>query len=145
MSFQFYVSVKGRTQGTIRGESTAAGRRDKWTDLVDFKMGSESPIDGNTGRPKGARTHQPVTITKETGPASRQLLNAHWSSEILDEVVVEIVGRPSSGAGETVVQRVTLTNATISGYRTYSGRSGASHRFLTDFIFDYEKIDFRPY
>jgi type VI secretion system Hcp family effector len=149
MSFHSYASFKGKTQGAFKGESTKAGRRDKWTELVDFKMGAESPVDQNTGRPKGARTHQPFTITKETGVASPQLLNAHWASEVFDEIVIEIEGRPSKGSGEVVVQRITLTNATISRYKTYSAVSGEHterpSRFLTDYIFDYEKIDFRPY
>jgi type VI secretion system Hcp family effector len=149
MSFHSYASFKGNTQGTLKGESSKAGRRDKWTELVDFKMGTESPVDQNTGRLKGARTHQPITITKENGVASPQLLNAHWRSEIFDEVVIEVEGRPSSGSGEIVVQRITLTNATISRYRTYSAISGEQaerpSRFLTDYIFDYEKIDFRSY
>jgi type VI secretion system Hcp family effector len=157
MSFHSYASFKGVRQGTFKGEATVAERRDKWTELVDFKMGSETPFDANTGRPKGARTHQPVIITKEKGVASPLLLNAHWTSEVLDEVVVEVVGRPSSGAGETVVQRITLTNATITNYRQYlvalgkphsakgSAGSGGLGRFLTDFVFDYERIEFRPY
>ena len=151
MSFHSYVSFKGKTQGTLKGESSKAGRHDKWTELVDFKMGAESPVDQNTGRPKGARTHQPITITKESGVASPQLLNAHWASEIFDEVVIEIVGRPSRGAGEIVVQRITLTNATLSRYRIYSPTashgqaSSRSRTFLADYIFDYEKIDFRSY
>jgi type VI secretion system Hcp family effector len=149
MSFHSYASFKGKTQGTLKGESDKAGRRGKWSELVDFKLGVETPVDQNTGRAKGARTHQPFTITKETGVASPQLLNAHWNSEILDEIVIEIEGRPSKGSGEVVVQRITLTNATVSSYKTYSEVSGQhgrpSHRVLTDYIFDYERIDFRPY
>jgi len=149
MSFHSYASFKGKTQGTLKGESAKAERRDKWTELVDFKLGAESPIDQNTGRPKGARTHQPFTITKETGVASPQLRNAHWNSELFDEIVIEIEGRPSKGSGEVVVQRITLTNATISRYRTYSEISGEHtqrpSRFLTDYIFDFEKIEFRSY
>jgi len=150
MGFHSYVSFKGKTQGTLKGESTKAGRRDKWTELIDFKLGTESPVDQNTGRPKGARTHQPFTITKETGVASPQLLNAHWASEVFDEIVIEIEGRPSSGAGEIVVQRITLTNATLSRYRIYSPLVSAEHterhsQVLADYTFDYEKIDFRSY
>jgi type VI secretion system secreted protein Hcp len=142
MSFRHYASFKGKTQGTLKGESTKSDRRDKWTELIAFEMGSETPVDANTGRPKGHRTHQPITITKENGAASPQLLDAHWKDEVFDEIVIEIVGKPSAGAGETVVQRVTLTNAVISRFRRYFSNSDGKPRFLHAFVFDYGDIDF---
>jgi type VI secretion system Hcp family effector len=129
----------------LKGESTKSDRRDKWTELISFTIGSELPVDDQTGRPKGHRTHRPLTITKETGSASPQLLNAHWNDEVFDEIVIEIVGRPSAGAGETVVQRVTLTNAAISRYRRYLDSTDGKTRFLHDFIFDYEDLAFHSH
>jgi type VI secretion system secreted protein Hcp len=129
MAFQRYVSFKGETQGQIKGGDETAKRGDKWCVAQSFEFGAQVPIDfnSNSGKPKGPRTHSPIVITKPTDSASPQLLNAHWNSELLNEIVIETVGRPDSGKGETVVERITLTNAVISSIKRYVGTvAGAS-------------------
>jgi type VI secretion system Hcp family effector len=152
MSFHFYASFKGQKQGAFNGESVATGRRDKWVDVVAFNFGLERPYDPGSGKSPGARSHQPITVTKEDGPASPQLMRAHWDGEILDEVVIEICGRPtsgqgesgrpSSGAGETVVERITLTNATISRFMPRVGGAIHGGKSVTDFVLNYGIINF---
>jgi type VI secretion system Hcp family effector len=83
------------------------------------RMQSESS--GNTGQMIGKRQHNPLTITKSVGSASPQLMNAHWKQEVMTTVVIEIVGRPDTGAGEVVIERITLTNASIANYKTFHG------------------------
>src|SRR5580700_977573 len=145
MSFHRYASFKGKTQGQLKAESKKAKRSDKWVELVSFEMSSEVPVDPKSGRPKGARTHFPLVITKEIGAATPQLLDAHWKSELFDEVVIEIVGRPDTGAGETVVERITLTNALIAKTRRYTPKLATEHaehdtELLEDFSFTFQKI-----
>ncbi len=125
MSFHSYASFKGKTQGIFKGESIKSEplRRDKWLELTGYSFGVSSPRDSSSGNATGKRQHQPINITKEFGPASPQLLSAHWKSEIFDEVVIEQVSSPKNGGREQVVERVTLTNATISGARIYVGKS----------------------
>jgi type VI secretion system secreted protein Hcp len=109
MSFQFYVSVKGQKQGQLKGESTKSKGSDKWIEVASVEMHSGTPVDQAHGGPTGQRTHKPLVITRETDSASPQLLNAHWNNEVLTEVVVE---KEFHGH---ITQRITLTNATISG------------------------------
>jgi type VI secretion system secreted protein Hcp len=140
MSFHYYASFKGTKQGQLKGETIKAVRSDKWVELSSFEMGSEVPVDPKSGRPTGSRTHAPVVITKEWGGASPQLLDAHWRAELFDEVVIEIVGRPDTGKGETVVERITLTNAIIQVARLYIGRSLVSRKELSEFGLTFQRF-----
>jgi type VI secretion system Hcp family effector len=136
MAFHHYASFKGKTQGQLKGESLKAQRRDKWTELVSFGMASEVPLGPKSIRPRGPRTPFPLTITKETGASSPQLLNAHWTNELFETVVIEVVGRPDSGQSETVKERITLTNAQIVHYRCYGGSGVAgTYKPLEDYGF----------
>jgi type VI secretion system secreted protein Hcp len=125
MPFHSYASFKGKTQGTLKGESIKSEppRRDKWMELTGYSFGVASPRDSSSGSGTGNRRHQPVNITKEFGAASPQLLSAHWKSEIFDEVIIEQVSSPKKGGKEQVVERITLTNATISRALVYVGKS----------------------
>jgi type VI secretion system Hcp family effector len=141
MAFHSYVSFKGQKQGQLKAESQKAGRSDKWTEVVSIDLGSEVPVDPKSGRPKGARTHFPLTITKEIGVASPQLLNAHWANELFDEIVIEIVGRPDTGKGETVAERITLTNGQIVHYRVYVGKgTTGANKSLEEYSFTFANM-----
>ena len=79
--------------------------------------------------------------------ASPLLMNAHWSQEVLATVVINLVGRTSSGSGEVVVARITLTNAQISKINRYTPRLGASGNMhntdeLEEVQFVFQKISF---
>jgi type VI secretion system secreted protein Hcp len=151
MALQFYMSLKGQKQGQIKGNSTKSTRKGKWIELVSFDMDSHVPLDPGSGHHKGGRKSFPIVITKEVGAASPQLLDAHYQAEIFDEVVIEVTGavspgtadgsgRPSTRTGEVVVERITLTNATIANVRHYVGSERVSRRVLTDFGFVYGKV-----
>jgi type VI secretion system secreted protein Hcp len=127
MAFTCYVSFKGAKQGQLKPESKKSKRTDKWSEGLFFETSSEVPFDPKSGRPKGSRTHHPLTITKEIGASSPQLLSAHWSNELFPEVVIEIVGRPDTGAGEVVTERITLTDALIVKVRRYTPTITTEH------------------
>ncbi len=120
MSFQYYVSIKGKTQGQFKGESKKEKRKEKFAECIAFKMGSSVAVDANSGQAKGFRQHKPLYITKEQGACSPQLLQAHWTNEVLDEVVIEIVGRADDGKKETVKERITLNDAVITEIDRFS-------------------------
>lgn len=151
MAFQSYAAFKGSKQGQIRGGGCKDPKRDdKWVELAAFNMNSTIPVDPTGGAiPAGRRRHSPITITKEFGAASPQLLDAHWAAEVFSEVVIEVVARPDtggSGGGEKVIQRITLTNATIADVRCYVGpllHSGTHNgRTLSNFTFECEEIQY---
>jgi type VI secretion system Hcp family effector len=139
------MAIKGQKQGVFRGEATDAGRRGKWTEVVGFQYGTETPVDSNGGLVSGHRRHKQFTITKENGVSSPQLLNAHLNAELCGEVVIQVVGRPSSGGSETIFHTITLTNATITGYHRYVASTGGKRRFLENYVLEFEDIDFRRY
>lgn len=145
MSFQCYVSMKGSKQGQFKAETKKSGRSDKFMEFSEFKMGSLVPVDQNSGAVKGFRQHKPLVISKERGAASPQILQAHWTNEILPEVVIEIVGRPDDGSKEIVMERITLQDATIVAVDRYSHSSAKSKSdsdvdYLEDVAFRFRSI-----
>lgn len=141
MSFQSYIKIKGKKQGQFKGESKKKGREGTWMEFHSYKMGSSIPVDAASGLASGHRQHRPLVVTKERGASSPQCLQAHWNNEIIDEVVLEIVGRSPDGVKEIVVERITLTNANIVDINRYAAESSkASNTHDVDFV---EDIQFR--
>lgn len=141
MAFQGYISFKGKKQGQLKAGSPKAGRNDKFTDVIAFDMGSSVPVDTNTGEVKGFRQHKPFVVTVERGPASPQLLQAHWTNEVFDEVVMEMVNRTATGAKEQVIERITLKDAVlVSVHRFTSGHTKEQTETDTDQL---EELGFR--
>ena len=116
MGQQFQITVKGRMQGTFKGDS--GPNKDKITGLF-FNYEVTSPVDLATGQP-GMRQHKPVVIIKEWGAASPQLFFALVHNEILDSVLLEFVRTNAAGA-EEVYYTITLTNASVSDFRQFIG------------------------
>ena len=106
-AFDTYISFKGARQGQFKAQTKGKYGRETegW-----FKLQSFDQQGGN-----------PFAFTKEVDAASPKLLQAHTTNETLETVIIETVGRPSTGSGEVVTERITLTNATISQYKTYTG------------------------
>jgi type VI secretion system secreted protein Hcp len=145
MSFQCYISIKGKQQQQFKSETKKTGRSDKFMEFIAFKMGSSVPVDVNSGEPKGFRQHRPLIVTKERGAASPQILQAHWRNELLPEVVLEIVGRSEDGAKEIVQERITLKDAIIVSIDRYSHSSAKANvdsdvDYLEDVAFRYRQI-----
>jgi type VI secretion system Hcp family effector len=130
-AFDTYISFTGTKQGLFKGQTAGKGGREKdgWFLVRSFEIGVETPTDPKSGSPKGARQKGPISITKEVDAASPLLLDAHYKNELFTTVVLETVGRPQSGAGEVVTERITLTNATISDYKTNSGVESVSFTY----------------
>ncbi|MGO9323412.1 MAG: type VI secretion system tube protein TssD [Terracidiphilus sp.] len=79
-----------------------------------------SQYDAGSGALTGRRQHPPITIVRETDSSSPLLWQALCTNETLQTVDINIVQRPSSGKGEVVVSRITLTNAQISKVNRYT-------------------------
>ncbi len=141
MAFQGYISFKGKKQGQLKAGSPKTGRSDKWSDVIAFEMGSSVPVDTNSGEVKGFRQHEPLKITMERGPASPQLLQAHWMNEVFDQVVLEMVNRTATGAKEQVTERILLTDAVIVNVRRYTN-DHAKEKVEND-VDQLEEISFR--
>lgn len=110
MAFKYYASIKGTKQGQIASSSKGGNHRgSNWVPLVALLHGAGKPIDGKGGK---------LAVVIEHGGVAQKLLNAHLNNEALSEVVIESVDTNAS-SNERVAQRITLTNASISGYKTY--------------------------
>ncbi len=145
MSFQCYISIKGKQQGQFKSETKKTGRSDKYMEFIAFKMGSSVPVDANSGAAAGFRQHKPLVVTKERGAASPQILQAHWRNEVLPEIIIEIVGRSEDGAKEVVQERITLKDAIVVSVDRYSeshakATVASDVDYLEDIAFRYRSI-----
>jgi type VI secretion system secreted protein Hcp len=124
----FYISVKGKTQGQIKGSSTKPKRID-WIELSDCDWGAIELKGSGNSHINGGRTKQPVQIVKEFDAASPLMIQALVTNETLQIIIEEI--EASNHGAESVTKRMTLTNASITYVRSYmaplSGEHEAQH------------------
>jgi type VI secretion system secreted protein Hcp len=104
----------------------------KW--CLEFKFEVLQPYDLGSGQLTGRRQHSPITIVREVDKASPLLWQALCSNESFESASLQFV-RPDSNGKETVYYTITLTNATIGGYRTYHGKGGKKRETVT-LVFD---------
>jgi len=125
MQYSANISFKGAALsskgGLLQGISygnTAITPRNFSASMSQVK----AQYDAAAGQLTGKRTHSPLVIVKETDSASPKLYQAMCTNEALHSVVIDVVGRPKTGAGEVIVSKITLTNAQISKVNRYSPR-----------------------
>lgn len=124
-----YISFKGSRQGQFKAATKGkyGKETDGWFRIQSFDLQGEVPVDAAQGGSGGGKIkHKPIIVTKETDAATPLLLNAHDYNEQLQSVIIELVGRPTSGQGEVVIERITLTNAQIVTYKTDRGLENIS-------------------
>jgi type VI secretion system secreted protein Hcp len=139
----FYVTIKGRNQGTFKGPGTrgASGR----IPVVSFEYGVESPRDAATGLPSGRRQHRPVIFKKEIDASSPQLFLSAVTNESLTEVQFEFIDAAPDGR-EEIEYKVTLTNASVASFKesVATGERGGpavDSRLLDEVSLTYQKIE----
>ena len=116
MALNAYLSLKGETQGEIKGSVTQAGREDKIM-VIGFSHEVVSPRDAASGLPTGKRQHKPVTITKEVDKSTPLLMNVLVNNENVTEWKLEF-WQPSKSGKEIQFYTVDLMNASIAGIRS---------------------------
>lgn len=81
-----YMSIKGKTQGDIKGECK---QKDKEDLIVCYAMDHvvEIPRDTHTGLPTGQRIHDPLRVTTAIGKHTPQVFQACCSGEHVDVVI----------------------------------------------------------
>jgi type VI secretion system secreted protein Hcp len=152
VAYEFYITVKGRTQGAFKGAAQEGGAGVKARGAargtipgIRYLAESLSPRDEATGQASGKRIHKPITVTKEWDASSPQLFQALVENEVLDSVLFEFV-RPAPNGKETVYYTVKLTDASVSNIRSYldltdtSGDRYDAHA-LEDVSFVFRKIE----
>jgi type VI secretion system secreted protein Hcp len=134
--------AKGQVYGMTLGSKTVTPRS-LGAEVHGWNYGVLAPRDAASGLASGKRQHSVLTITKETDIASPQFLNAKWKSELIATLDLNFV-RKSSQGGEQPYFTITLTNATISGYRRYAPKprgKGLSTHELEEISFTFSKIE----
>jgi type VI secretion system secreted protein Hcp len=134
MAFHGYVSFKGTKQGQLKAE-TKGSRSWKSKVLLEFQWGVQSPLDSNAGKPKGPRTHDPITITREVDEASPLLWAALCTNEALESVKFTFDKAGSGSPGPKFTRprfrSIELRNALISGILQAPRAGGRRREKLT--------------
>ena len=113
MALQAWMSITGTKQGPFKGETTDATRKNKWMPVLGFSCNVTSPHDPITGMSSGKRSWTPITVIKQWGAASPQILTALTTNESL--ATVEFEFERTNADGTTVVyQSITLVNASLA-------------------------------
>ncbi len=141
MAGNYFVNIKAAKQGELKGES---GKNPTNIPIFGFQSEIISPRDPQSGLPTGKRIHKPITIYKEWGVISPQLLSALANNENLPSVAITEV-RTNAQGKESVYMEIHLTNATISGIQIEPQRSENQPFFTKNEIeavsFTYQKIE----
>jgi type VI secretion system secreted protein Hcp len=117
MPMPIHMTLKGQTQGEIKGGCTQKGREGSII-IFAFDHDIVSPRDIASGLPTGKRQHNPITITKEIDKASPLLFSALCNNENLSEVVFKY-WKPSAAGKEQQYYTITLTNGNIASMKTF--------------------------
>jgi type VI secretion system secreted protein Hcp len=148
MAYHAYISLNGGKSNSKGGpvHKMSYGPMS----ITPHNLGSalfqvKSQLDAGSGSLTGKRQHSPITIVREVDSASPLLWQGLCTNETLRAVDISLVKRPSSGSGEVVVERITLTNAVISKVNRYTPRlssSGSVHNTdeLEEINFTFQKI-----
>lgn len=120
MALVGHMAIKGQKQGQFKAEATAPKRKDRWIPFSSFEYEVDAPRDSASGLPTGKRQHKPITVVKEWGAATTQIFGALVANETLQDVIFEFIKTNPSGE-EHVFHRITLTSATISRVRQFTG------------------------
>lgn len=113
MSWRLVVTIEG-ARGRLRGElgDPRQGRMRARTFASALRCLRDAAAGGGGGR----RQHQPLTFTKDAGPATPALAQVACSGEVLRWVLFEF-SDSLDGGQEEVVFAIKLLDATISGHR----------------------------
>jgi type VI secretion system secreted protein Hcp len=153
MAFYASINIKGAHTGSAGGAIYGISHGNTTITPRNFGPALSSvkaQYDMASGQLTGRRTHSPLVITKKTDSASPNLFQHSCSNEVLNSVVINIIGRQTSGKGEKVYYTINLTNAQISKISRYlpppaPKRPGSEHvntNELEQVEFTFQKITY---
>ena len=143
MPMPIHMTLKGQTQGEIKGGCTQKGREGSIL-IFAFDHDIISPRDIASGLPTGKRQHKPVLVTKEVDKSSPLLYSALCNNETMTEVVFKF-WKPSASGKEVQYYTIKLTNANIAARKTYFPNMLIAENtklpHLEEVAFTYQKIE----
>lgn len=130
------LTIEGQ-RGRMRGEvgDPAQGRL-----LARSYASGVRALRDSAGGGGGRRQHQPVTITRDAGPATPLLAQAACAGEVLRSVLCEFLHAGSDGA-EEVLFAVRLHDATVSGHRLVMPDVAGGRPLGEEFDLTYRRIE----
>ena len=142
MSLIAYMSVKGNSQGDIKGDCTQGG--DKKDKMLVYACNHtvEIPTDTHTGLPTGKRIHHEFLVTKHKDQASPKLFKACCTGESCD-VTLDYYRIAADGSEEKYFT-VKLGQAIVASMREYTPTTflpeDKPYHDMEDVCFAYPKI-----
>jgi type VI secretion system secreted protein Hcp len=124
MAHEFYVTIKAKTQGELKGESPRQSHENKIPG-IGYRHEIKAPVDVNTGAPSGHVQHGMIVFTKQWGAASPQLFQALTTREALDSVLFEFYHTTPEGQ-EEVYHTIELTDAFVTAIKYRTGGDAES-------------------
>lgn len=120
MALNVYLSIRGTSQGEIRGDSTVTshGREGK-IEAFDFEHTVSVPIE-TSGMATGSRSHSPIKITKRIDRSSPLLHQALCNNEELEVTIKFYRPNPDGDGTEEQFYTIQLRQARISSIKTIS-------------------------
>lgn len=138
-----YLTLKGQTQGEIKGSVTQAGREDSIS-VQYLQSKIVSPRDAASGLPTGKRQHQPLVFRKTIDKSTPKLLTALVNNENIQEAHFKF-WRPSITGKEEQYFTIDLQNASLASHNlyhpdSYDSSAGGNGADLEEWSFTYQKI-----
>lgn len=136
------MKVTSSKTGVIKDQGMPAKHSDK-IELIGYSFDAGTPTAG-TGAATGRRTHNPLSVTKNSNQSSVLLFGAQSKSEVLSKVVLEIWKTNPQGQ-EIMEQTIELTNAVITYFRQgYDNNPapGGNRGPVDEIRFAYQKITY---
>lgn len=112
MALNAYLTLKGQTQGNIKGSVTQKGREGKIM-VIAAHHEVLQPHDPATGQATGKRRHSPFVITKEVDKSSPLLYTAWATNEKMLQWQLQF-WRPGPAGVEKQAYTIELVNANIA-------------------------------
>jgi type VI protein secretion system component Hcp len=136
MGYYFYVEVKGKTQGQIKGQNPTKSQNSK---IHGIQQGLAVFTPGNLAH--GIRRHgNPLVIRAESAPQALHSFNP-FKDRVCDEIRIKFL--KSNAHGTVPSFTLTLTNATVK-VSVHHGSLAKTHveisNELTDFTLTFQTI-----
>ncbi|GHU17264.1 hypothetical protein FACS189475_00830 [Betaproteobacteria bacterium] len=118
MALTAYLTVKGKTQGDIKGDSKQGGDKKDKILVYSIDHSVEIPKDTHTGLPTGQRIHHPLSIVKHKDGATPKLFKASCTGEQSDVTLDQY--RIKEDGTEEKYFTIKLEKAIIVNVREYT-------------------------
>ena len=142
MPLQAWMSIIGSVQGQFKSETTNQVRQSRWIPVLTYSFGVQSPFDAGKGMVTGRRVYSPITVVKQWGQASPQILAAAATGETLLTVEFEFE-RIAANNTPIVYQSIALINAILVGVNQSTANASSPQPATTEInLSELEQLQF---